>query len=288
MEFQFYPIEKSFLTIITATYNSSKYISICLETLKNCCKSVTTKQRISHIVVDGNSTDNTVELIKEISPHSTVVYRSPCGIYDALNYGISLVRSPYVMYLHSDDELEERFLEEMFLAIYKTSKVEGNFIFYSSVDFISPHSNLLFSRKPPVYIPMAQKYVSVIYHPNAIYSTILEKTCPYPVDKGLNADQLHLAEIAKGAKLIRVPKARYKFRFSNESRSLTHRLTDQKRNHDFRKIFVNLFQLYIYYFDSDFLIKFWLKITGKSYFNTIIKPMINNIIIEQRTNRQCN
>jgi glycosyltransferase involved in cell wall biosynthesis len=87
------------ISVVTATWN-------CVETLPDCLGSVT-KQRYSnkeHVVVDGGSTDGTLELIMRHADQ-IAVFRSERdqGIYDALNKGIRLSSGDVVGFLHADD-----------------------------------------------------------------------------------------------------------------------------------------------------------------------------------------
>ena len=259
-QFCFTGIEKSFLTIITLTYNSSQYISQCISSLINaCCRLNNIK--VSHIVVDGYSSDNTIKIIRAISPSSQIFFRNPTGIYDALNHAVFWVKSPYLMYLHSDDEIDELFLSEMFKKINNFKNLR-NHIFYGTVDFINKESQLLFSRKPPFYIAAVQRQVPIIFHPNAIYSTVLEKEHPYKTDMGLEADQEHITEIAKKAELIRVPRAKYKFRMSLTS-STINKQSGAKHS---RFYGLSLPRIYIRMFENKLVARFFMKIVArKSY-----------------------
>ena len=66
-EFSFVALEKSDLTIITLTYNSSEYIRRCINSIMLASAHIS-KIEISHLVVDGFSKDSTIEIIKEVSP----------------------------------------------------------------------------------------------------------------------------------------------------------------------------------------------------------------------------
>jgi glycosyltransferase involved in cell wall biosynthesis len=56
-----------------------------------------------HIVIDGASSDETVQVIKSTSPSSILVSEPDGGIYDAMNKGIQLATGDIVGVLNSDD-----------------------------------------------------------------------------------------------------------------------------------------------------------------------------------------
>ena len=89
------------VSVITATYNSSKTV---LDTLKSLNEQ--TYIDIEYIIIDGGSSDNTVSVIKEHCPKVASILSEPDkGIYDALNKGISAATGDIVGFLHSDDLL---------------------------------------------------------------------------------------------------------------------------------------------------------------------------------------
>lgn len=87
------------VSIITATYNSSKTI---LDTVRSL--EMQSYQNIEYIIVDGSSSDNTLEVISNhCSRVSKVISEPDNGIYDALNKGINAATGDIVGFLHSDD-----------------------------------------------------------------------------------------------------------------------------------------------------------------------------------------
>ena len=62
--------------------------------------------RIEYIVIDGGSTDGTVEVIKFFETRiSKWVSEEDFGIADAFNKGLSRVTGDYILFLNSDDAL---------------------------------------------------------------------------------------------------------------------------------------------------------------------------------------
>lgn len=90
------------VSIITATYNSAK-------TLSDTMNSVLAQsyQDIEHIIVDGASTDATMDIVREYEPlyngRLKFVSAPDNGIYDAMNRGFELATGDVVGILNSDD-----------------------------------------------------------------------------------------------------------------------------------------------------------------------------------------
>ena len=87
------------ISIITATYNSAATISSCIASVNE-----QTYPDIEHIIIDGASKDNTLEIIKSMPNRvSKIVSEPDGGIYDAMNKGINFTTGEIMGILHSDD-----------------------------------------------------------------------------------------------------------------------------------------------------------------------------------------
>lgn len=90
------------ISIITATWNSGV-------TLRHTIQSVLSQSysNIEHIIVDGGSTDCTMEIVHELEPkyqgRLRYISEQDKGIYDAMNKGISMATGDVVGLLNSDD-----------------------------------------------------------------------------------------------------------------------------------------------------------------------------------------
>lgn len=86
------------ISIITVSYNSEKTIRDTLQSVAN-----QTYDNIEHLIVDGNSNDNTLKIVEEF-PHITNILSEPDnGIYDAMNKGILRATGEVIGILNSDD-----------------------------------------------------------------------------------------------------------------------------------------------------------------------------------------
>lgn len=88
------------VSIVTPTLNRAAYLPGLLESLR-----LQTYPRIEHIVVDGGSTDGTIELLAAAHDELGVRWISEpdTGMYHAVNKGLRLATGDIVAYLNSDD-----------------------------------------------------------------------------------------------------------------------------------------------------------------------------------------
>ncbi len=73
------------ISVITATFNSEATILYALESVAS-----QNYNNIEHIIIDGKSTDKTLEIVSKYKHITRVVSEKDLGIYYALNKGISV------------------------------------------------------------------------------------------------------------------------------------------------------------------------------------------------------
>ena len=94
-------MHKPTLSIITIVYNNVRDIERTMLSVLN-----QSYQNIEYIVVDGASTDGTLEIIQSYRDRlSKMVSEKDAGIYDAMNKGLALASGDYVLFMNSGDEL---------------------------------------------------------------------------------------------------------------------------------------------------------------------------------------
>ncbi len=86
------------VSIITVTYNSADTLQDCIDSVAN-----QSYKNIEHIVIDGNSKDNTLEIIQKNTSVSRYLSESDNGLYDAMNKGLKLASGDIIGILNSDD-----------------------------------------------------------------------------------------------------------------------------------------------------------------------------------------
>ncbi|WP_051633056.1 glycosyltransferase family 2 protein [Thermonema rossianum] len=92
-----------FISVITPTFNASKTIRACLESVAQ-----QNYPHLEHWIIDGLSTDDTMSIVEEYArqyPHIRYVSEKDKGIYDAMNKGIDLAKGDFLYFLGADDVL---------------------------------------------------------------------------------------------------------------------------------------------------------------------------------------
>lgn len=92
------------ISIITPVYNGEKHIESCINVVVNQhCKDA------EHIIIDGGSTDETVNIIKQYAenfPHIRWISEKDKGQSEAMNKGIGMAKGNILSFLNVDDYYE--------------------------------------------------------------------------------------------------------------------------------------------------------------------------------------
>lgn len=92
------------LSIITINFNNRDGLRKTIESVVN-----QTWQEFEYIIIDGGSTDGSVDVIKEYADRIDYWVSEPDkGIYNAMNKGVAAAHGEYLLFLNSGDELADR------------------------------------------------------------------------------------------------------------------------------------------------------------------------------------
>lgn len=109
------------ISIITVVWNNK-------ETIKDAIDSILsqTYKNIEYIIIDGGSTDGTVEIIKSYGDKiSKFVSEKDNGLYDAMNKGVSLATGDVIGILNSDDFYMDEFVIEKVVNEFKEKDADS-------------------------------------------------------------------------------------------------------------------------------------------------------------------
>jgi glycosyltransferase involved in cell wall biosynthesis len=95
------------ISIITATFNAAIHLPALINSLR-----VQTYKNFEWVVADGSSTDNTMNILRDVKDLDIVLSSQPdFGIYDALNRAIKASKGDYYVVIGADDVFEPHAIE---------------------------------------------------------------------------------------------------------------------------------------------------------------------------------
>jgi glycosyltransferase involved in cell wall biosynthesis len=172
------------VSIITVSHNSIRTISDTINSVLS-----QTYQNIQYIVIDGSSTDGTIEIIKSFSNHiSKFVSEPDKGIYDAINKGIKLATGDIIGILNSDDFFYDSFVIEKIVNAFIESDTDS---VIGDVQFVDPDktSRIVRYYSSKKFTPLKFKYGFMPAHPSFYTKRgLFEKLGYYKTDYKIAAD----------------------------------------------------------------------------------------------------
>lgn len=117
-------------SLITLTYNSEKTIVDTLKSIKT-----QNYNNIDHIIIDGASSDKTIDLIRKFKIKKSVfISQKDKGIYYALNKAIKKTSGDVIGILHSDDVFNNSNIIKNIANVFK--KTEANIV-YGDIEYVN-------------------------------------------------------------------------------------------------------------------------------------------------------
>ena len=198
------------ISIVTVCYNSEKTIRDTIESVL-----LQKYQNIEHIVVDGASTDGTMDIVNEYEGRIAKIISEPdAGIYDAMNKGIQMATGNFVGILNSDD---------VFADNYTIAKLVNFFSLYPEIE--GAYGDLIYVQRtnPEIttryfssekFSPWTIRFGLIFPHPTLyVKPEIFKKIGFYKLDYRVSADFEMMARmIKKGVVLGRNPQVMVKMR----------------------------------------------------------------------------
>jgi glycosyltransferase involved in cell wall biosynthesis len=128
------------ISIITIVYNSKSYLEATIKSIIG-----QTYKNIEYIIIDGGSTDGTLEIIKKYSKQiSKWISERDSGIYDAMNKGLATATGEYVLFINSGDEIAN---PDVLFKIF-SSEVNAD-CYYGNTILINPDGSVLKKMQAP-------------------------------------------------------------------------------------------------------------------------------------------
>lgn len=175
-------------TIITCTFNASKYIDRTLNSVRS-----QSYPHIEHFIIDGVSKDDTVKKAQTYaydSRYPVIVKSEPDkGLYDAMNKGIQLAKGDYIIFLNAGDEFAEEDTLTSVAEQLKGKQLPG--VIYGNTDIVDENGNFLRKRRlaPPEKLSWRSfKHGMLVCHQSFYAKTDIAQKVPYNLNYKLSAD----------------------------------------------------------------------------------------------------
>lgn len=130
-------------------------ITVCLNSFSTLERSIISLQKQGfqdweHIIVDGGSTDGTLELIKSYeSKKLKFISEKDDGVYDAFNKGILLSQGDFICFLNSDDWFESDFLTNAYQILIESN---ADWVFGDNLFHFSDYSTMEIKGDPLYFL----------------------------------------------------------------------------------------------------------------------------------------
>ncbi len=103
------------VTIVIPNYNGKKLLKNCLGTLEQ-----QTVKNFKVLVIDNGSTDGSTEIHSEKLDMEMIALKENLGFCGGTNFGIARTKTPYVLLLNNDTEVDPHFVEALLAGIKKS------------------------------------------------------------------------------------------------------------------------------------------------------------------------
>ena len=123
------------ISIVTPVFNSIPWIELCVRSVRHALQG----QSYEHIVVDGGSTDGTLEYLKQ-QQNIRLILGPDKGMYDALNKGMAAARGRIVGHLNADEQYDRAGLAH---ALQKLDQTGADAVFSPTI-MLDEHLNFLY------------------------------------------------------------------------------------------------------------------------------------------------
>lgn len=182
-------INSPLISIITVVYNGEKYLEQTIQSVLN-----QTYKNIEYLIIDGGSTDGTIDIIRKYESHLSYWISEPDkGVYDGMNKGINQTKGEIIGMINSDDWYELNTVE---LVVKKFIKEPNNSfkIFHGDL-LIHENTNKKILKKYNPSLFKMLNYGVTYNHPTFFVTPDVYKKYQFNIDLISIADNQFILEI---------------------------------------------------------------------------------------------
>jgi glycosyltransferase involved in cell wall biosynthesis len=195
--------------VITVVLNGEKYLEQTIQSVIN-----QTYPNVEYIIIDGGSTDGTLDIIKKYEDYIDYWVSEPDkGIYDAMNKGIRCSLGQWIGFLGSDDVMNYSWLESAFK--YWFTNRDKNYI-YGDIIFIINNKDRFFKYKEIKQSDILKKDF-IIPHSGSIANRELFKKNIFDINFRIAGDYAWVLSNLESLNVLYIPQWQIKMRIGGTS-----------------------------------------------------------------------
>ncbi len=166
------------VSIITVVFNGAKHVEQTINSVLN-----QSYKNIEYIIIDGGSTDGTIDIIKRYE--SKIDYwqsEHDGGIYVAMNKGISLANGELIGIINADDF----YLPDAIEKIIEVDTIEHADIYHGNMQYVTENGESILSAKPDI---TKMDEMPAIFHPTCfVKKSVYDKAGMFDTQYKISAD----------------------------------------------------------------------------------------------------
>ena len=170
------------ISIVTPVFNSIHWIDLCVRSVRHALQG----QSYEHIVVDGGSTDGTLEYLKQQND-IRLVPGPDKGMYDALNKGMAAARGHILGHLNADEQYDRVGLTH---ALHMLDQTGADAVFGPTI-MLDEHLNFLYLfNQITVPRPIDADWHMPVQTCSFLFRRQIWERCPYPAEYRIVGDHV--------------------------------------------------------------------------------------------------
>jgi glycosyltransferase involved in cell wall biosynthesis len=205
------------VSIITVCRNAAASIDACLRSII-----WQTYKNIEYIVIDGRSTDKTLEIVNKYRDRIAILVSEPDdGIYSAMNKGLTRASGDFILFINADDHLVDR--RAIADVIQFISRYPMGDVYYGSIEVrLQDGSKTVYHPEPPDMAAEVMVCGSLPHQATFARRQVFAHTGPFNEDYRIHADYDWFLKVIADPSLtlVRVDRVVASFRLGGTSSQL--------------------------------------------------------------------